>query len=416
MSNDLLGRITQTFEKRLKNVNIKATSYEDVNEYAVALGEILTAAFNIHITENPGEIIEQILNDRLKENHRLITDFGRMVQDILNKKAKIGLAAQIPEVNQNRIDGLISRLIEGDFEDNKWLLGSTIVNFSQAVVDDMVRKNAEFHFHSGMSPKIVRKEVGNCCKWCKSLVGTYSYPDVPKDVYRRHRNCRCTVEYYPGKGKKQNVWNKKWRNIEKDDKIKERIKRSKPVDYKLANEDIADKLQVQSDEWVHKLSYDEQQAIHDYTDTFYTRINKYLRGLDVSEYFDEYYTKDDLAKSIKNLDSALNKFKLDENITFYRGIGLEELEFLKKSNEIKNFVSLTTDKDVVAQDFFEYNDSKGAVVKFNVPKNSKGAYVGLNSSTPFEREFILARNSKYTIRNRNGEWEVTIYNDSDGNS
>ena len=280
----------------------------------------------------------------------------------------------------------------------------------------MVRKNAEFHFHSGMSPKIVRKEVGNCCKWCKSLVGTYSYPDVPKDVYRRHRNCRCTVEYYPGKGKKQNVWNKKWRNIEKDDKIKERIKRSKPVDYKLANEDIADKLQVQSDEWVHKLSYDEQQAIHDYTDTFYTRINKYLRGLDVSEYFDEYYTKDDLAKSIKNLDSALNKFKLDENITFYRGIGLEELEFLKKSNEIKNFVSLTTDKDVVAQDFFEYNDSKGAVVKFNVPKNSKGAYVGLNSSTPFEREFILARNSKYTIRNRNGEWEVTIYNDSDGNS
>lgn len=381
------------------------------------LGKILATAFNIYFNEkNSNDTVEKILNNRLKENHRLITEYGKVVQNILNKKAKIGLAAQIPEVNQSRIDGLISRLIEGDFEDNKWLLGSPIVNFSQSVVDDMVRKNAEFHFHSGMSPKIVRKEVGNCCKWCKSLVGTYSYPGVPKNVYRRHRNCRCTVEYYPGKGKKQNVWSKKWKDIEKDDKIKERIKRSKPVDYKLANEDIADKLQVQSDEWVHKLSYDEQQAIHDYTDTFYTRINKYLRGLDVSEYFDEYYTKDDLAKSIKNLDSALNKFKLDENITFYRGVGLEELEFLKKSNEIKNFVSLTTDKDVVAQDFFEYNDSKGAVVKFNVPKNSKGAYVGLNSSTPFEREFILERNSKYTIRNRNGEWEVTIYNDSDGNS
>ena len=209
MSNDLLERITQTFEKRLKNVNIKATSYEDVNDYAVALGEILTTAFNIHITENPGEIIEQILNDRLKENHRLITDFGRMVQDILNKQAKIGLEAQIPEVNQSRIDGLVGKITEGDFEQSKWLLGSPVVNFNQSVVDDMVRKNAEFHFRSGMSPKIVRKEVGNCCKWCKNLVGTYKYPDVPKDVYRRHRNCRCTVEYIPKKGIRQDVHSKK---------------------------------------------------------------------------------------------------------------------------------------------------------------------------------------------------------------
>lgn len=209
MSNDLLGRITQTFEKRLKKLNIKATSYEDVNDYAVALGEILTAAFNIHITENPGEIIEQILNDRLKENHRLITDFGRMVQDILNKQAKIGLEAQIPEVNQSRIDGLVGKITEGDFEQSKWLLGSPVVNFNQSVVDDMVRKNAEFHFRSGMSPKIIRKEVGNCCKWCKNLVGTYKYPDVPKDVYRRHRNCRCTVEYIPKKGIRQDVHSKK---------------------------------------------------------------------------------------------------------------------------------------------------------------------------------------------------------------
>lgn len=209
MSNDLLERITQTFEKRLKNVNIKATSYEDVNDYAVALGEILTTAFNIHITENPGEIIEQILNDRLKENHRLITDFGRMVQDILNKQAKIGLEAQIPEINQSRIDGLVGKITEGDFEQSKWLLGSPVVNFNQSVVDDMVRKNAEFHFRSGMSPKIIRKEVGNCCKWCKNLVGTYKYPDVPKDVYRRHRNCRCTVEYIPKKGIRQDVHTKK---------------------------------------------------------------------------------------------------------------------------------------------------------------------------------------------------------------
>ncbi|ERK57833.1 hypothetical protein HMPREF1983_00936 [Gemella bergeri ATCC 700627] len=209
MNNELLERITQTFEKRLKKVNIKAKSYEDVNEYAVVLGEILTTAFNIHINENPGNSIEEILNDRLKENHRFITERGRLVQDILNRQANIGLGAQIPKVNQSRIDGLVNRLTEGDFEKSKWLLGSPIVNFSQSVVDDMVRKNAEFHFKSGMSPKIIRKETGKCCKWCKNLVGTYRYPDVPKDVYRRHQNCRCTVEYIPKKGIRQDVHTKK---------------------------------------------------------------------------------------------------------------------------------------------------------------------------------------------------------------
>ena len=99
MNNNLLERITQTFEKRLKNLNIKATSYEDVNDYAVALGEILATAFNLHITENSTNSIEKILNDRLKENHRLITEHGRMVQTVLNKQAKIGLEAQIPKVN-----------------------------------------------------------------------------------------------------------------------------------------------------------------------------------------------------------------------------------------------------------------------------------------------------------------------------
>jgi len=70
-------------------------------------------------------------------------------------------------------------------------------------------ENAEFHYKSGMSPKIIRKETGKCCKWCKNLVGTYRYPDVPKDVYRRHQNCRCTVEYIPKKGVRQDVHTKK---------------------------------------------------------------------------------------------------------------------------------------------------------------------------------------------------------------
>ena len=41
-----------------------------------------------------------------------------------------------------------------------------------------------------------------------SLEGEYEYPDVPKDVYRRHENCDCTVEYISA-GKRQDVWTKR---------------------------------------------------------------------------------------------------------------------------------------------------------------------------------------------------------------
>lgn len=209
MNNEILDRIIETFENNLKLVNIKATTYKDVNDYAIAVGEALSNAFKTHIYNN--DFIEEILNDRLKENHRLITNKGKFVQESLNKQAKIGLATQIPDVNQSRIDGLVGRLISEDFEKSKWLLDSPIVNFSQSVVDDMVRKNAEFHFNVGLSPKIIREETGKCCDWCKSLVGAYRYPDVPKDVYRRHQNCRCTVEYIPKKGVRQDVHTKQFK-------------------------------------------------------------------------------------------------------------------------------------------------------------------------------------------------------------
>ena len=208
MSNELLDKIIESFEEGLTLKKLKNLTYQDLNEYAVFLGENLSGALNKHIITNPSEFIEEILNDRLRENHRLITNKGILVQNNLNKKAKIGLVAQIPEINQSRIDGLVGRLVNDDFEKSKWLLGSPIVNFSQAVVDDLVKKNVYFHYKAGMDPKIIRKEVGNCCKWCKSLVGTYNYPQVPNDVYKRHENCRCTVEYISRKGIVQNVHNK----------------------------------------------------------------------------------------------------------------------------------------------------------------------------------------------------------------
>ena len=56
--------------------------------------------------------------------------------------------------------------------------------------------------------RISHNTMGSCCKWCDSLEGKYLYPDdVPKDVYRRHDRCHCTVTYVNNR-RGQNVWRK----------------------------------------------------------------------------------------------------------------------------------------------------------------------------------------------------------------
>ena len=113
------------------------------------------------------------------------------------------------------------------YREVKWLLDEPVKNFTQSVVDNTIKANSEFQYKAGLRPKIIRKEAGNCCDWCKEVVGVYEYPDVPKDVWRRHRFCRCTVDYLPGDGRKQDVWSKQWTDVDKNDKIEKRIEFSK---------------------------------------------------------------------------------------------------------------------------------------------------------------------------------------------
>lgn len=368
MNNELLKRIIKTFEKQLTKVSIEARTYQDVNEYAVALGEILATAFNLHITEAPGEVIEEILNDRLKENHRLITEFGKVAQDTLNKKANIRLATQIPNVSQDRIDGLVSRLKGDNFEKNKWLLDSPVVNFNQAVVDDMIRKNAEFHFHSGMSPKIVRKEVGNCCKWCKSLAGTYSYPDVPKDVYRRHRNCRCTVEYIPKKGVRQDVHTKKVRYETKEE--------AKELPYKSVKTEWLkryDKPKVtEIDYWEHngiKYLVDGKHVVLDYSKKEKETAVWLAEKLGVHV---EKVPRVNFPENISTPDFLINGLKFD--LKELRGAGKNTVDnnTRKAKTQSENIIFDLTNTPLTKKEFFKqlthvYNQGRRGL-KFSIVK------------------------------------------------
>lgn len=232
---DLLEAIQSDFENErldskkiqhlLKLLEGNSATYLEANDYAIEIGELLSKVLNRHITAEilpDGKmyfnIADRVLNETLKNNYELIADYAETVQAQLNKKADISLKAKRPQINQDRIDSLVNKLVsKDDFEVVSFILKEPIVNFSQSIVDDAIEVNVDFHAKVGMAPKIIRTAVGKACKWCRSLEGIHDYHSLKnEDVFHRHDNCRCTVDYFPGEGKKQNVWTKQERKIAKN--------------------------------------------------------------------------------------------------------------------------------------------------------------------------------------------------------
>lgn len=213
----------------LSKIEKGSATYEDANNYAREIGEILSGALTDNLSSSvlpDGKmyynIANEIFNDVLGNNYELATNVSASVQQVLNEKSGIGLNAIRPNVDQKRIDGIIDKVSNEDtFDKIKWIVGEPVVNYTQSAVDETIKQNSEFQYKAGLRPKIVRKLGGKCCDWCAKLVGEYSYPDVPKDVYRRHENCRCTVEYINGT-KRQNVHTKSYIE-EHAEEVRERI-------------------------------------------------------------------------------------------------------------------------------------------------------------------------------------------------
>ena len=246
MENDVLPGILQEVQERFERdfgkseivrnafaaLKGKKATYKTANEFAIEIGDILSKALGTSLSADKlpdgkmyYNIAQRLLTDVLRRNHELVSGYTSDVQKNLNQEAKISLKVQVPELNLDRIAGIVNRFSsEENFEDVSWLLGEPIVNFTQSIIDDSIRKNAEFHHQSGLQPEIIRKSYFHCCEWCQEVQGNYKYPRVPKDVFRRHQHCRCIVDYDPKNGKTQNIWTKKWNSIDK-----ERVERRKLI-------------------------------------------------------------------------------------------------------------------------------------------------------------------------------------------
>lgn len=221
---ELLARIEQEFSKQFKTDQFLAelaakleagtTTHTEAYEYAGRVGEILTDAYQHTISSASlpdgklwYNIANRVITPTMNHNYDIIAQYVTDVQTNLNKAAGLGIKAIQPDMNAaDKIQGIVNRVSsESSYDDIQWILQEPVKTFGRNVVDASISANVNFQGKAGLTPKIVRKATGSCCKWCMALAGTYTYPDVPKDVYRRHDNCKCVVNYDPGKGKVQNV-------------------------------------------------------------------------------------------------------------------------------------------------------------------------------------------------------------------
>lgn len=253
----ILKQLDEDFQKRFKeNKKIKSlyrkikegkATYREANGFAIETGEILSSVFQENLSSSilpDGKlyynIADRTIRPMMQNNYELVAEVSKEVQETLNKLNGIGIKAIKPEMNEDKVDGIIDIVSGKDkYDEIAYMLDEPIVNFTLSVVDAAIKANADFQYKSGLSPKIKRISTGKCCEWCNKLVGVYDYEkvsDTGNDVFRRHKYCRCFVEYVPGNGIKQNVHTKEWSKSYKSDKIKarekeERIKRENNLGF-----------------------------------------------------------------------------------------------------------------------------------------------------------------------------------------
>lgn len=153
--------------------------------------------------------------------------------------------------------------------------------------------------------------------------------------------------------------------------------------------------------WDKQLSQNEKQSINAYTTNVGKVIN--LALLNDDDILPE------IQKHIDNIQSAIDKFDLQNDLLAFRGLSKLEFDMIDAGEQITKsflqFKSTTLSNDVAkdfssmsafdsGQDLFD-NRRYGLIV--NVPKGANGAYIKHLSDAPNENEFLLNKDVNFKV-------------------
>lgn len=227
---ELLEKIRAEFQKSckadkyiqsvLKKIDGGTAKMEEVAMLSKQLGFRVSQTIGAHVNvaalpdgKMYYNIADTILTGVLKDNYDIINSAATECQKALDNQAGINITPQQAAFPTERVQAVVNAASVPDIAEEVMIRRMTAPaqNITESFYNDYVEANVKFRSDAGLDCYIIRNDHGGCCEWCAKLAGKYHYPeDVPKDVYRRHDNCGCTVTYLNGR-KAQNVWSKtKW--------------------------------------------------------------------------------------------------------------------------------------------------------------------------------------------------------------
>ena len=195
-----------------------ALTQEDVQKFSERLGEATSKALLDTVgadiltdEELKREVASRLVRPMLEQNFDNIQAEANRAQKIIDESDGIGLNGVNAAFPEDRAEGLVDKVNESEsVEEARSYLGEPIVNFHMHGYDSWVQANAKFRADAGMESKIIRRGHFGMCAWCASLAGAFEYggANMPKDVFRRHRNCKCVVLFTSERGKVRDVHSK----------------------------------------------------------------------------------------------------------------------------------------------------------------------------------------------------------------
>lgn len=227
--------------KLFKKIQDGSATMSDISTFSVLIGQTVSSAVEKRITPDvlPDgtlyfNIAQTVLQGVLKDSYELINLAAQSVQERLDSEYGLHIKPVKPDFPEERIRDIAGAASTASMNKNEEKeerrLTSPVENVVQSFYSDYVRENADLRSKAGLNAYIIRRTNGRCCPWCSGLAGRYRYEDAPPDIYARHDNCTCTVDFVTDKYR-QDVWNKRKYSLSPEERRKALEAAPKPTRY-----------------------------------------------------------------------------------------------------------------------------------------------------------------------------------------
>lgn len=193
-----------------RKIDTGKADFNDTFLYSDRAGKLLGEIFSRRLPDIPLEEREALCVELLRDRYTDINQLIDRVQRALDEAQNLHIAPQHAPFRNERAHKIGNATADPTVpvETQQRRAESAPATMTRAMHDDRMKKEADFRSRAGLQCYITRKTDGKCCEWCDKMAGRYEYHSEPKDIYRRHDNCGCSVTYENGR-KRQNVWSKR---------------------------------------------------------------------------------------------------------------------------------------------------------------------------------------------------------------